>query len=140
MRCVRKEGDVIYRCCRECKYVKGSAEEVRAKRDADITGLLARANGEPYAPVYWTIADFEQLLETYRYQPAFLVKLRCIPFYDSSIERVKAYADKGRARYNKEYYDKIGREGKRQYYLEKKKRVAEQIANIDQLLKEKKDE
>jgi len=117
---------VVYQSCDACKLVKGTREEIRAKRNADVAGLQTVIRGGDYTPQYWSPAQFEQLQRDYTGLPAFAVeKLRWQEYTDSTWEATKERAVKGSKHYQAEFYKKLREERKQ---------------NVTQLLKEFKNE
>lgn len=104
---------VSYRACDTCRLAKGTREEIREKRNADI---LAMQQGTlDYTPVYWPPAEFERIFREHNGLPSWVLdQLRWIEYADSTWEATKARAIKGSKHYQAEYYKKLREERKQQ--------------------------
>ena len=97
-----------YRACDDCKWVKGSRDEIREKRNADVEGLLKVMQGEFYEPVYWPLATFKEHLHNYWTLPKEAIyQLRWKEYADSTWEGTKARVIKSSKFYQAEFYRKL---------------------------------
>lgn len=117
-----------YRACDDCKWARGSFEEIREKRNADVEGLLLVMQGKYYEPVYWSPATFKEHLHNYWTLPREAVlQLRGQEYVDATWQGTKARVIKGSKHYQAEFYKKLREE--------KKAKQAAAVAEIEGVLK-----
>ena len=102
---------MVYRACADCCLVKGTREELREKRNADVEAL--KHPSPDYTPQYWPPATFKKLLQEHEGIPAWVLdKFRWQEYADTTWEGTKARAVKGSKHYQAEYYKKLRAETK----------------------------
>jgi len=94
--------------CDPCKQAKGTREEIRKARDADVLAIQHHAVG--YVPVYWVPAEFEKLQRDHEGCEFMLDALKCIEYYDAYAPKTQERQIKSQRKYHQEYYAKLREE------------------------------